>query len=161
MLFIIICLLLIISAIAICFVSGTFGSAVAFLSLCAVGLVPGIHLTPGTYIFWGVAMVIVVALNFILPEAVARSRTGVPYICVGALAGALLGVAASSQTAIILGSVAGAAVGGIAYGMTPRGKMLDFPSSRFINYLCAKGFPVVITACICGLAAACLLTVYR
>ena len=57
-----------------------------------------------------------------------------------------------SHAWMIIGGVAGAILGGIAYSKTPAGKALGFPSSKFLNYLCAKGLPAVIAVCMAGTA---------
>lgn len=160
MLYVIICAILITAAVALSFVSGGYATAIAFLGLCVAGLMPGVEFGASTYIFWGVAMVIVLGLEFILPRTVTRSRLGLPYICVGSLAGVFAGLALSSHAALIIGAVAGAALGGIAYGRTPAGRALEFPSPKFINYLCAKGLPIAVAMSMVGLSAMLLITLY-
>lgn len=100
-------------------------------------------------IFWGVATVIVLGLEYMLPKHIVDSRRGVGYIAGAALAGTFVGLVISHEW-MIVGSVAGAILGGIAYSRTPAGKVMEFPSSKFLNYLCAKGLPAVITMCIIG-----------
>ena len=151
MLIVVICILLLVIGAGLTFYSTTYGSVVAFLGLCAVGLIPGVELSAAVYIFWAVAIVIVVALGFILPRAVTSSRLGVTYIVMGALAGMLVGLALS-HAAMIIGSAVGALLGGVAFARTPAGKVLTFPSPRFWNYLCAKGLPAVISFAIIGTA---------
>lgn len=148
---VIICVLLLLVAAVLTFYSTTYGTAVAFLGLCTAGLIPGIHLEVGTYLFWGTAMLIVIALNYILPHGVAASRLGIPYIFTAALAGMLVGLAIS-HAAMITGAVFAAVLGGVAYARTPKGQVLTFPSRKFWNYLCAKGLPAVISYCIIGTA---------
>ena len=157
MFFTVLCYIMLVVAVGLCFISAPYAAVTAFLAMCASALVPGISIGGSTYIFWGVAMIIVLALNFILPAEVAASRRGLPYIAGASLAGTLTGVAMASHAAIICGAVLGAALGGIAYGLTPRGRMLEFPSGRFFNYLCAKGFPVAIALSCAGITAAWLL----
>lgn len=156
----ILCLILVLAAASITFLSATYGTALAFLALCTAGLLPGVEFTAATYIFWGIAMLIVVAIGSLLPAAVASSRKGVPYIGGGALAGAFAGMALGSHAAIIIGAVAGALLGGVAYGRTPAGKALLFPSSRFFNYLCAKGLPAAVAMSMAALSAGLLIAAW-
>lgn len=158
MLIAVISIVLAAAAAVFAFFSPSYATALAFLAMCVAGLMPEIHITPAGYLCWGVAMVISVALEFMLPGAVARSRRGVPYMAGAAMAGAFAGLAIGSQAAIVIGAVAGAAFGGIAYGRTPAGSVLQFPSSRFVNYLCAKGLPAAVAMSLCALTAALLIT---
>ncbi|MDE6395020.1 MAG: hypothetical protein K2K77_06735 [Duncaniella sp.] len=151
MLIAVISILLLVIGAGLTFYSATYGAVVAFLGLCAVGLIPGVELGVPVFIFWAVAIAIVVTLGFILPKAVTASRLGVTYIVMGALAGMLVGLALS-HAAMIIGSVIGALLGGVAFARTPAGKALTFPSPRFWNYLCAKGLPAVISFAIIGTA---------
>lgn len=151
MLIIVICILLLILAAVLTFTSVSYGTAVAFLALCTSGLLPGVELSGSLYMFWGVAMLIVIALNTILPRSVATSRVGVPYIVTSTLAGMLVGLTLS-HAAMIGGAIIGAILGGIAFARTPSGSVLAFPTYRFWNYLCAKGLPAIISLCIIGTA---------
>ncbi|MCM1163631.1 MAG: hypothetical protein NC339_05215 [Muribaculaceae bacterium] len=154
------CIMLIAAGVALSFFSAVYGTALAFLALCTTGLLPGVELPVSTYLFWGTAMVIVVALYFILPRIIAQSRRGLPYIAGASLAGAVIGMAIGSHAAVILGAVVGALLGGVAYGRTPAGRMLQFPSQKFFNYLCAKGLPVAIAMSMAALSATLLLAVW-
>ena len=156
----ILCIILIASAVALSFVQATYGTALAFLALCTAGLLDGVTLPVSTYLFWGLAMMIVVALNFILPPQISSSRRGLPYIAGASLAGTFIGLAVGAHGAIITGAVAGAILGGIAYGRTPDGRMVQFPSPKFINYLCAKGLPAAIAMSMAGLSTALLMAAW-
>lgn len=149
MITVIVCIILLVAAAALTFYSTTYGAAVAFLALCTAGMLPDIQLDGGTYMFWGIAMLIVIALNFILPKGVSASRIGISYIFTATLAGMLVGLAIS-HAAMIIGSVAAGVLGGVAFARTPEGKGLEFPNHKFWNYLCAKGLPAVIAFCIIG-----------
>lgn len=149
MFILVVCIILLVLAVALTFYSTTYGSAVAFLALCTSGLLPGVHLGATTYMFWGVAMLIVIALNYILPHAVVASRLGVSYIFTASLAGMLIGLSIS-HAAMIVGAFSAAILGGVAYGRTPKGRQLAYPTPRFWNYLCAKGLPAVISFSITG-----------
>ena len=143
-------------AIVLSFLDGSVAAVVAFAALCCTGFIPGIDPGATVFIFWGVAAAIVLGLRFMLSESVRRSRLGLPYITGAALAGMLVGLALSSHAAIVAGAFIGAALGGVAYARTPAGKVLEFPSSRFLNYLCAKALPAIVTMSIVGTAAAML-----
>lgn len=147
----IICIILLVLAAVLTFVSAAYGTAVAFLGLCVAGLLPGVEFGAGVYMFWGVAMIIVIALYFILPRSVSASRVGIPYIVTATLAGMLVGLAIS-HAAMIIGAVVAAVLGGVTYARTPSGGVLGFPSAKFWNYLCAKGLPAVIAFCTIGTA---------
>lgn len=137
--------ILLTSSVILSFLSNRFSSLVAFCALCATGLTFMLDISMWTYIFWGIAAIIVTTLNFMLPPHISSSRLGLGYIATAALAGTLVGLVVSHA-----GAVVGAILGGVAYSKTPQGKLLEFPSSKFLNYLCAKGLPVIITMCISG-----------
>lgn len=133
--------------------SRKYAPAVAWVSL-AILMVAGDN-APGwsTMAFWGTAASIAVAITLLLPEAVASSRNGIPYMTTGAYAGAFAGMLLPySNAGLILGALAGTAFGLIVHSRTPEGAILGFPSRNFFNYACAKGLPTVITACTCALA---------
>lgn len=153
--------ILALGAIVLSFLDGSVAAVVAFAALCCTGFIPGIDPGATVFIFWGVAAAIALALRFMLPESVKRSRLGVPYISGGALAGMLVGLALSSHAAIVAGAFVGAILGGVAYARTPAGKVLEFPTSKFLNYLCAKGLPAVVTMSIAGTVAAVLAAMYQ
>lgn len=151
---IIITIAILTAAAILAFFNTTYAPVVAFLGLCVTGMLPESAISMSAYIFWGIAMLISVSLGFILPPTVARSRLGLAYICGASLAGMLVGLAVSSHAAMVAGAFIGAVLGGVAYAKTPAGKVLEFPTSRFLNYLCAKGLPVVVTMSIVGTAIA-------
>ena len=159
MIFAVISIVLTVVAVVLSYYSTVYSSVVAFLGLCCAGLMPQVALPANTYIFWGVAMLIVVALGYVLPPSVTRSRLGMAYIAGASLAGMLAGLSLS-HAAMITGAFAGALLGGVAFAKTPKGKALEFPTSKFFNYLCAKGLPVVITMSIAGTTAAILYTMW-
>lgn len=113
-----------------------------------------------TVLFWGIAAAIAVGINTLLPKPVASSTEGTPYMTGASLAGAFVGLLLGSA-GLIVGAIAGAACGGIAYSRSPRGSNLDFPSRKFMNYLCAKGLPIVITCCISALTILAIITRFQ
>ncbi len=122
----------------------------AYVSLCLLHLFPASGVVGGTLVFWGMAAVVATAIGLMLPPEIAGTRCGMPYITIGALAGTFTGLIIS-QAGMIIGAVVGAMCGAIAYSRTPAGAPLGFPSARFFNFTCAKGLPVAVTACLCGL----------
>lgn len=156
----IITIIVLLAAAVMSFFNTTYPAVIAFAGLCLTGFLPGGGVTMSSYIFWGIATVIVVSLGFILPDGIVNSRRGMPYICGASLAGMLVGMALSSHAAMVAGAFAGAVLGGIAYAKTPAGEVLEFPTSKFLNYLCAKGLPVVVTMSIIGTAAAMIILMW-
>lgn len=137
------------------FMSARWAAPAAFVGLALAGLSEYIDLKPGSYIFWFVATMIVVIISVMLPKSVACARNGVGYIAGATLAGTLVGLCIG-HAGMILGAVIGAFCGALAYSRTPSGKALGFPSRKSVNYLCAKGFPAVITMCMVGTVVAAL-----
>ena len=68
-----------------------------------------------------------------------------------ALAGMLLGMT-FGYAPMIIGAFVGAVAGAVFFSRTPGGAGLKFPSSRFVQYFCAKGLPAVIVVCLFGIA---------
>ncbi|MCM1076909.1 MAG: hypothetical protein NC411_06075 [Bacteroides sp.] len=144
----VVCIILLLAGIVLTFMSNKWAVVAAYVGMLGIGLTVA-NVTYTSLIFWGVATVIVLILQFLLPKGISSSRRGVGYIAGAALAGALAGLTVSHGW-MIIGSVIGAALGGVAYSRTPAGKVMEFPSSKFLNYLCAKGLPAVVTMCIAG-----------
>lgn len=130
---------------------------VAYMSMWAARLSGFAPFSDGQMIFWGVAVAIVAVNRFLLPAFVRNSRRGVGYIGVGAIVGMALGLIVGRPAPITGGAILGALLGAIAYTRTEGGAALEFPTSKFFNYLGAKGIPAVITASIVGLEFAALL----
>lgn len=142
--------ILLLAGLGLVFISNRYGIIAVYAGLCCAALKAAVPVT-NTLIFWGIATVIVLALSFMLPRSISGSRRGLGYIAGAALAGAMVGLVISHAW-MIIGGVAGAVLGSIAYSKTPAGKALGFPSSKFLNYLCAKGLPAVIAVCMAGTA---------
>lgn len=115
----------------------------AFIALWMVGA------SGSTLIVWGITALLVWGLTVILPPAVSKSMRGVAYIAGASAAATSIGLLAGPAGPVI-GAVCGALFGGLAYGTTPDGKMMGFPSSKFFNYLAAKGFPAAVTMATIG-----------
>ncbi len=112
-----------------------------------------------TMLFWGLATLLVLGLDRLLPAAITRGVDGRGYICGGALAGMVVGMLIS-PTGIILGAAIGAFLGAMAYSRTPVGKALPFPSAGFLRFLCARGLPAVVTVSMVGVVLCDLLVIY-
>lgn len=127
---------------------------IGYIGLWAARLSGYTPFTDGTMIFWGAAVVIVMINRYLLPAHIRTSRRGLGYIAGGALAGMMVGLTMYRAATVIGGAVTGAVLAAIAYARTSRGAILGFPSSKFFNYLGAKGIPAVITASMAGLVIA-------
>lgn len=153
-LIIIACLALAASIVGI-FASARWAAPAAFAGLALAGLSEYVDFRAGTYIFWFIATMIVVAISFMLPVQVVKSRVGTGYLAGAALAGTLTGLCIG-HAGVIIGAVAGAFLGALAWSRTPSGRNVGLTSRKGVNYLCAKAFPIVITVCMVGTVIAAL-----
>jgi hypothetical protein len=130
----------------------TIAAVAAFAGLCLLHWSKYIYLPLKTFIFWGIATLIVVGITRLSPKGEPDGKnTSNLYIGVSALAGCLLGILVSARI-MILGVVLGAIIGQIAYSRTPDGKWMKFPTSTFIKYFCAKSLQVIVTVSMIGIA---------
>ena len=81
-----------------------------------------------TLSYWGVMVVIVVTINSMQQPALTKATQGLPQMLITSVAG------------------------GVFFARTPKGAALRFPSKRFLQYVCAKGFPTVISVSLTGIA---------
>ena len=130
---------------------------VAYMALWAARLSGFTPFSNSTMIFWGVAVVIVAINRYLLPAQIRYSRRGLGYIAGGAIVGMAVGLTLYRPATVIGGAAIGAFLGAVAYTRTSRGKALEFPTSKFFNYLGAKGIPAVMAASMCGMILAGLL----
>ncbi|MCX4289931.1 MAG: hypothetical protein OSJ46_10585 [Duncaniella sp.] len=149
--------LLLTLSVILAFIPSRWSVVTAWAGLTLTGIGSEIAIGAASYIFWGVAAAIVIALSYLLPPDITRSTRGNGYIVGATLAGALVGLVLS-HAGMIVGAVLGAFCGALAYSRTPAGSALAFPSGKFLNYLCAKGLPAVITMCTVGTAIGILST---
>lgn len=149
--------LLLAASVVLAFLPSRWSVMTAWVGLLLMGIGSGLAIGVAIYIFWGVAAAIVIALSYLLPPGITRSTRGNGYIVGATLAGALVGLVLS-HAGMIVGAVLGAFCGALAYSRTPAGTALAFPSGKFLNYLCAKGLPAVITMCTVGTAIGILST---
>lgn len=131
-----------------------------YATMWAFQMCCGIEFKMITLIFWGVAVVFVVANTMLLPDMVRFSRRGLGYIAGGALVGMALGLTMYRAATVIGGSILGALMGAIAYSRTSNGKVLEFPTVKFFNYLGAKGIPAVMSASMVGSVIAAFIKYY-
>lgn len=101
--------------------------------------------------YWGVMAVIVVTVCVLLPPALVKATQGLPHIAGTAVAGMAVGMTIGYKS-MIAGTILGTVAGAVFFARTEKGRGLDFPSSRFLQYLCAKGFPTVISVALTGIA---------
>lgn len=149
-------IILLCGAIFFCFVPRGWSAITAFAGLLCLHFSGVAPVENSQLWFWGLAALIVLGLSVLLPAPVVTSRKGVGYIVIGAIAGLTVGLVISANV-MILGGVAGALCGALAYSRTPSGRFLEFPSRKFINYLCAKALPPVIALSIVAVAVVMML----
>jgi uncharacterized protein YqgC (DUF456 family) len=142
-------MLLAISTAAI-FVPRTQGALIAFAAMIVCNCSHAVTFATETFLFWGVATAISVALDFMLPPTVSKSRAGVPFISGGALVGMVVGMLTNSMAGIIVCSAIGSFLGAMAYANSQAGYAMQFPSSKFFNYLAAKGLPSIVAMSMVG-----------
>ncbi len=106
-------------------------------------------MVPGrTFLFWGIATLLVTGLYYLSPQGEPDGRrTGNLYIAATAIAGGLLGILFSPRY-MVLGVVIGALMGELAYSRTPHGKWLMGSAGTFFNYAAVKCLPVIVAVSI-------------
>ena len=135
------CIILLCLALALSFYPIFPGAVPAYLAMFSLkwaGLPYSHDFSNSTLTFWGIAVFIVLGITSLLPKPLAQSTRGLGFIAGGAMAGTAAG-------ASIAGSLIGASLGALAYSRTHSGAALKFPSSQFVQYLCAKGLPAAVT----------------
>ena len=147
--FTVIGVLLLAAGVVLAFIPKAWAAPVAWVGLFLLWYADCVTSPWSTMLFWGVAAAIAWGINVLLPKPIANSSMGVGYITGAALAGTLVGMLLSNA-GMIIGSVLGAFCGAMAFSRTPAGEPMHFPSRQFVNYLCAKGLPAVVTTCIAG-----------
>ena len=101
---------------------------------------------------WGIAVIILLLIDYMQPPAISKATNGTMFFTIGAMAGTAVGLNFMSQAGIVICVAAGVVFGGLAYSRSVSGRALRFPSVRFFQYLCAKGFPIAVTFSIIGVA---------
>lgn len=128
------------------------GAVLAYAGLWLFKWSGFIHPSAGLLASWGVIVVVVLVIDFLLPSSISRATNGMGYMGVGGLVGLFVGMTGFSLAWAVAGAAAGVLLGAFAYTRMPGGKALGFPSSRFFQYLCAKGLPAVVTLGLIGIA---------
>lgn len=125
--------------------------ALAWFSLAILWIADANVPRLSTIIFWAVATAIATTINFMLPDAVVDSRRGQGFISGGALCGMFIGMIINNAT-LIVGAIIGAFIGSLVFSHTPSGRSILSPTSKFVNYVCAKAMPTIISACTIGVS---------
>lgn len=144
-------IILMVISLVLIFLPRTPACIVGYMSMWAMRFSEYVYFSDGTMIFWGVAVILVTINRYLLPAYVRSSRRGLGYIAGGAIVGMAVGLTLYRAASVIGGAFLGAFLGAIAYTRTARGQVLQFPTSKFFNYLGAKGIPAVIASSMIGL----------
>ncbi len=134
----------------LCFMSKRWATPVAYGAMWLCFLSGLVTIEMSTLLFWGLATAICVAIDVMLPPQVSRSCTGLYHIAGGSLAGAVVGMCANTMAGVIVGAALGAFFGALAFSRTQSGRPMHFPSSKFFNYLAAKGLPAIVLMSMLG-----------
>lgn len=119
----------------------------AYAALVCAHFDGAVYINEKILIFWGVATAIVLGLRALQPKAIVLAKGGQAYVAVATLVGTLLGyLASATAAAIIIGGAVGSFLGATAYMRTPASPRLPLTSQGFVEYICAKGLPSVVTA---------------
>lgn len=128
------------------------GAALAYAGLWLLKWSGVIHPSVFLLVSWGIIVAIVIVIDLLLPQGIVRATNGMSYIGIGGLVGLFVGMTGFSLAWAVAGAAIGVVLGAIAYTRMPGGRELGFPSSRFFQYLCAKGLPAVVTLGLIGIA---------
>ena len=124
----------------------------AFVGLLLMHLSYHIAVPMMTFIFWGIATLITVALFYLSPSGEPDGhRSSNLYVGFTAMAGGMLGILLAPRL-LVLGVVLGAAMGQLAYSRTPAGRWMLSPSTMFWRYFAAKCLPAIVAVTIVCLA---------
>lgn len=124
----------------------------AFAGLLLLHLSYYISVPMMTFIFWGIATLITVALFYLSPSGEPDGhKSSNLYVGFTALAGGMLGILVAPRL-LVLGVVLGAAMGQLAYSRTPAGRWMLTPSTMFWRYFAAKCLPAIVAISIVCIA---------
>ena len=105
-----------------------------------------------TFVFWGVATLLVVGLRYMSPRGeIDGNASSNLYIGLGAIAGCLLGIIVGARV-MVLGVILGAIAGQFMYSRTPDGSWLKMTNRDFWRYFSAKCLPAIVAVSIIGIA---------
>lgn len=169
---IILCALLWAGALLLLFRRPLYSPALSFLGLLALSFCSrqGLPLLPlnSTILYGWLSICIVVILATLMqPDAIRNDARGVGYMLGGSLAGLAVGLLAYTFTPaiqmlysiMIVAVAAGLFFGFLLYVNTPQGRSLAPASGHFFRYLLAKGFPTAISVMMMGIL--CVLLIAR
>lgn len=124
----------------------------AFVGLLLMHLSYYIAVPTMTFVFWGIATLITVALFYLSPKGEPDGHESSNlYVGFTAMAGGMLGILLAPRL-LVLGVVLGAAMGQLAYSRTPAGRWMLMPSTMFWRYFAAKCLPAIVAVSIVCLA---------
>ena len=124
----------------------------AYAGLLLLHLSYRIAVPTSTFIFWGIATLLIVGLFYLLPSGEPDGhRSSNLYVGLTAMAGGMLGIMLAPRL-MVLGVILGSIMGQLAYSRTPAGKWLLNPSSVFWRYLPIKCLPVIVAVSIVCIA---------
>ena len=124
----------------------------AFAGLVLLHLSYHIAVPMSTFVFWGIATLIITGLFYLLPSGEPDGhRSSNLYVGFTAMAGGMLGIMLAPRL-MVLGVILGALMGQLAYSRTPAGKWLLMPSSVFWRYLPIKCLPIIVAVAIVCIA---------
>ncbi|MDE6278104.1 MAG: hypothetical protein K2M06_08355 [Muribaculaceae bacterium] len=126
-------------------VAATIAAYASIVCACFCGAGGAVSVSADGLLFWGVAAVIVLGLQYLKTDNPFISRLSLAYVSSGALVGALLGLVSSHTPAyIICGSAIGALLGALAFTRTPSGRALGGNRSVLLDFIGAAALPAVV-----------------
>lgn len=141
--------IMICAALVMAFRSASSGAAFAFIGVSAAVDSGYVSVPSSTLLFWAIAVMIVLFIGWMRVRMIPVSNVCRNYIVGGALVGMLVGLTLG-HAAMVTGSVAGAALGGVAFSrITSTGGIKSLP-----RVLAEVGLPAVVTMTLIGLALA-------
>lgn len=124
----------------------------AYVGLVLLHLSYYIAVPMHTFVFWGVATLLVTALHYISPAGEPDGkRSSNLYVGLGAIAGCLLGIIVGARV-MVLGVIIGAMAGQYMYSRTPDGSWLTPTRADYWRYFNAKCLPAIVAVAITGIA---------
>lgn len=103
--------------------------------------------------FWGVVVAVMAVISYLETPSLIKTTQGTTHITVTSLAATLLGMTMGHYATMVVGACVGAVAGAVFFARTSKGAALEFPSSKFVRYMCAKCFPTAVTMALTGIAA--------
>lgn len=150
------------ASIVLAYMAMPWGAPVAYAAMVLMSCGSPYPLPTWDIVFWAIATVLVLGAAWLQRPVAGQGgteRRGTAYVVTATMAGMLVGLLLKYEAAMIVGAVAGAFLGALAYSRTPAGHELQFPSARFMQYLTAKGLTAVVTMSMLGLGISLLLYV--